>query len=136
MFLWKIEPFDIPSTDRTRPVKQIIALEVGYWGGKVAVLDAAICPITLVIDYYDNEGIKRDYLQDRVEVGVIREKAIALGLEGEALEGFVKGCMDKIVKNLIGGETIEVRWVAFAELASMFGQVALPIEAQDGMINN
>lgn len=134
MYPWKIEPFDLPSTDRTQPAKQIVAIEIGYWGGKVVVSDSDYSPITLVIDYYDNEGQKREYLQDRVEVETIRNKAIALGMEGETLDGFVKGSMDTIVKNLIGGTTLAERRDALAGLAQLFRQVVLPVEAQTGTI--
>jgi hypothetical protein len=135
MDIWKIEPFDLPSTDRTQPPKQIVGIELSYWGGKVAVSDLIYSPVTLIIDYYDNEGRKRDYLQDRVDADVIRSKAVALGKEGAELEGFVKYSMDIIVKSIIGGGTIHERRDALAQMAQLFGQVVLPAEAQNGLIN-
>lgn len=134
MYIWKIEPFDIPSTDRTAPPKQIVGIEVGYFAGKVAVLDSDFSPVTLVIDYYDNQGRKREYLQDRIDENVIRSKAGQIGVEGEYIEAFVKQSMDKIVKMFIGGVSIEVKYQALQQLAGMFGQVLIPIENQDGNI--
>lgn len=134
MYIWKIEPFDIPSTDRTAPTKQIVGIEVGYFAGKVAVLDSDFSPVTLVIDYYDNQGRKREYLQDRIDENVIRAKAGQIGIEGENIEAFVKQSMDTIVKMFIGGVSIEVKYQALQQLANMFGQVLIPIEAQDGNI--
>lgn len=134
MYRWKIEPFEIPSTDRTQAPKTIVAIEIGYWDGKVTVSDADYSPVMLVIDYYDNDGRKRDYLQDRVDVNTIRTKGVAMELEGEVLEGFVKMVMDKIVKNLIGGVTRAERCAALTELAQMFGQVVLAEEYQTGSI--
>jgi hypothetical protein len=134
MYIFKIEPFDIPSTDRTQPPKQIVGIELSYWGGKVAVSDLIYSPVTLIIDYYDNEGRKRDYLQDRVDADVIRTKAMAMGKEGAELEGFVKYSMDVIVKSIIGGVTLQERRDALAQMAQLFGQVVLPVEAQTGTI--
>lgn len=134
MFLWKIEPFAIPSTDRTQPPKQIVAIEIGYSNGKVPVLDTGYSSLSLVIDYYDSTGEKRSYLQDRVDSGIIASKAIAMGLEGDAVEQFVQNCMDAIVKNLIGGATRAERCAALTELALMFGQVVLPVEEQTGTL--
>lgn len=134
MHIFKIQPFDIPSTDRTAPPKQIVGIELSYWGGKVAVSDLIHSPVTLIIDYYDNEGRKRDYLQDRVDADTIRLKAMALGKEGAELEGFVKYSMDIIVKQIIGGVTLQERRDALAQMAQLFGQVVLPVEAQTGNV--
>lgn len=134
MYLWKIEPFDIPSTDRTQPSRQAVAIQIGFWDGLVPVLDTGYSPLTLVIDYFDNEGRKREFLQDRIEVKTIRDKATTLGLEGEEFEGFVKTSMDAIVKHLIGGNTLSERRDALAQLALMFGQVVLPVEEQTGTV--
>lgn len=134
MYRWKIEPFEIPSTDRTQPPKHIVAIQIGYWDGMVTVNDSDYSPVLLVIDYYDEQGLKREYLQDRVDVNTIRTKGLAMELEGENLDAFVKGCMDKIVKNLIGGVTKAERCAALTELAQMFGQVVLPVEEQTGTL--
>lgn len=131
---WKIEPFELPSTDRTQPPKHIVAIGIGYWDGMIAVNDSDYSPVMLVIDYYDNDGRKRDYLQDRIDVNTIRTKGVAMELEGEVLEGFVKMVMDKIVKNLIGGATRAERCAALTELGLMFGQVVLAEEYQTGII--
>ncbi|MFN8347452.1 MAG: hypothetical protein U0X91_20785 [Spirosomataceae bacterium] len=133
-FLWKIEPFDIPSTDRTQPPKQIVGLEIMYLGGKVTVLEDAVPPLTLVIDYYDNEGRKREYLQDRIEVETIRNKGLEAGFTGESLDVFVGASMNTIVKHLIGGNTLQERRDALATLAQLFGQVVLPANQQTGTI--
>ena len=134
MNLWKIEPFDLPSTDRTAQPKQIVAIEIAYGNGKVAVLEEGYSSLTLAIDYYDSTGEKRSYLQDRVDSGIIASKAIAMGLEGDAVQQFVQNCMDVIVKDLIGGATKVERCAALTELALMFGQVVLPVEEQTGII--
>lgn len=134
MYIWKIEPFGIASTDRTAPPKQIVGIEISYFAGKVAVSDLIYSPVTLIIDYYDNEGRKRDYLQDRIDSSVIRDKGTMMGKSGEELDGFIKYSMDVIVKHIIGGETIEERHTYISMLSSMFGQVLQPLEAQTGTI--
>ena len=135
MNIWRIEPFEIPGTDRTAPPRQIVGIGISYFAGKVAVMDDAYSPITLVIDYYDAQGIKREYLQDRIDDQTIRSKAVQLEIPEEAVAEFVKGSMDKIVKSFVGGQTIEERHATLSELAAMFGQVLLPVEAQTGTIN-
>ena len=134
MYIWKIEPFEVASTDRTAMPKQIVGIEIAYFAGKVAVSDLIHSPVTLIIDYYDSEGQKREYLQDRVDMSVIQSKGIAMGKSNEELEGFIKYSMDVIVKHIIGGETIAERHSYISLLSSMFGQVLLPLEAQTGTI--
>lgn len=134
MDIWKIEPFDLPSTDRTQPAKQIVGFSIAFWAGKVVVSDLLYSPVTLVIDYYDNEGRKREYLQDRIDADTIRVKGVAMEKEGAKLEGFIKYSMDVIIKQIIGGITLQEKHSALSQLASMFGQVLLPVESQTGTI--
>ncbi|MCA0229888.1 MAG: hypothetical protein LCH91_05450 [Bacteroidetes bacterium] len=134
MYIWKTQPFEVPSTDRTAAPKLIVGIEVGFYAGKVAVTDNHFSPVTLVIDYYDSEGRKREYLTDKIDADIIRAKASQLGIEGENVEAWVKATMDIIVKYVIGGADISERHASIAQLAAMFGQELLPIEAQTGTI--
>lgn len=134
MNIWRIEPFEIPGTDRTAPPRQIVGIGISYYAGKVAVIDDAYSSITLVIDYYDGQGVKREYLQDRIDDRTIRSKAAQLEIPEEAVEEFVKTSMDQIVKSLVGGQTIEERHATLSQLAGLFGQVLLPVEAQTGTV--
>lgn len=134
MDIWKIEPFDLQSTDRTQPAKQIVGFSIAFWAGKVVVSDLLYSPVTLVIDYYDNEGRKREHLQDRIDADTIRVKGVAMEKEGAKLEGFIKYSMDVIIKQIIGGITLQEKHSALSQLASMFGQVLLPVESQTGTI--
>lgn len=132
--IWKIEPWEVPSTNRTEAPIEILGIGISYSDGVIAVNSNEDNPVILLISYFDNEGRERSFLRDNISAPIIRKKGIEMELEGEALEAFVAETMDIIVVSAMGGSTKAIRYDAISQVAAMYGQTLLPLEEQTGQI--
>lgn len=132
--IWKIEVWEVPSTNRTSAPISIAGFRITFADGVIAVNDNTNSPLVLLISYFDIEGRERAYLKDNISAPIIRQKGEELGLEGEALETFVNTTMNTIIVNAIGGATKEERYATIAALGQMYGHTLLPLEEQTGII--
>lgn len=132
--IWKIETWNVPSTNRTQPDIEIAGFRITFTDGVVAVEGNGNNPLLLSISYFDVNGGERAYLRDNISSEIIRQKGIELAITGDALEAFVNDTMNNIIVYAIGGATKAERYATIAALGQMYGQTLLPLEDQNGTI--
>lgn len=132
--IWKIETWNVPSTNRTQPDIEIAGFRITFTDGVVAVEGNGNNPLLLSISYFDVNGRERAYLRDNISSEIIRQKGIELAITGDALETFVNDTMNNIIVHAIGGATKAERYATIAALGQMYGQTLLPLEDQNGTI--
>lgn len=135
MNIWKIETWEVPSTNRTNPPISIAGFRITFSDGVIGVDDNNNNSLVLLISYFDNEGRERAFLKDNISAQIIRQKGVEMGMEDIQLETFVNTTMNMIVVHAIGGETKEERYNTISTLAQMYGQTLLPLEEQTGVIS-
>lgn len=132
--IWKMEIWEVPSTNRTGAPIQIAGFRITFTDGVIAVENNARSPLVLLISYYDVDGNERAFLRDNITALLIEKKGIEFGLEGVALETFVSNTMNTLIIHAIGGATKEERYATIAALGKMYGQTLLPLEEQTGIL--